>query len=88
MKRLQQKDVSEKTGIGQTSISNYETGDVTPTLENLIILADFYNTSLDFLCSRDTETAIVTKDLTPSQVEMMQRLADEFRIANKNGEDK
>ena len=33
-------------------LSKYESGDLIPTTENLMILADFYNTSLDFLMDR------------------------------------
>lgn len=41
--------VQMETGIPQSMISKYETGELMPTAENLIILAKFYNTSLDFL---------------------------------------
>lgn len=41
--------VQMETGIPQSMISKYETGELMPTAENLMILARFYNTSLDFL---------------------------------------
>lgn len=41
--------VQMETGIPQSMISKYENGELMPTTENLIILAKFYNTSLDFL---------------------------------------
>ncbi len=41
--------VQMETGIPQSIISKYETGELTPTTDNLIILAKYYNTSLDFL---------------------------------------
>jgi len=41
--------VQMETGISQSVLSKYERGDLMPTSENLIILAKFYNTSLDFL---------------------------------------
>lgn len=41
--------VQMETGISQSMLSKYENGDLLPTTENLMILADFYNTSLDFL---------------------------------------
>ena len=41
--------VQIETGIPQSMISKYEKGDLMPTAENLMILAKFYNTSLDFL---------------------------------------
>ncbi len=41
--------VQMETGINQSVLSKYETGELMPTSENLIILAKFYNTSVDFL---------------------------------------
>lgn len=41
--------VQMETGIQQSILSKYETGELMPTTENLIILAKFYKTSLDFL---------------------------------------
>ncbi|MBQ6468170.1 MAG: helix-turn-helix transcriptional regulator [Clostridia bacterium] len=41
--------VQMETGIQQSIISKYETGELTPTTDNLLILAAFYNTSIDYL---------------------------------------
>ena len=41
--------VQKETGISQSMLSKYENGDLLPTTENLMILAQFYNTSLDYL---------------------------------------
>lgn len=41
--------VQMDTGISQSVLSKYERGDLMPTSENLLILARYYNTSLDFL---------------------------------------
>ena len=47
--------VQMETGIPQSMISKYETGELMPTTENLIILAKYYNTSLDFLMDMTDE---------------------------------
>lgn len=44
-----QLNVQMKTGISQSVLSKYETGEAIPTTENLLILAELYNTSLDYL---------------------------------------
>ena len=41
--------VQMQTGISQSVLSKYECGELVPTSENLIILAKFYGTSVDFL---------------------------------------
>ena len=41
--------VQMETGINQSTLSKYEKGEAVPTGDNLVILAKFYNTSIDFL---------------------------------------
>ncbi len=53
--------VQMETGISQSILSKYERGDLMPTTENLIILADFYKTSLDYLMDRTDEVKPYTK---------------------------
>lgn len=48
--------VQMDTGISQSTLSKYETGEAVPTVDNLLILAAYYNTSLDFLMDLTSET--------------------------------
>lgn len=41
--------VQMDTGISQSTLSKYECGELLPTTENLMILAKYYNVSLDYL---------------------------------------
>ena len=41
--------VQMDTGISQSTLSKYESGDMLPTMDNLMVLAKYYGTSLDFL---------------------------------------
>ena len=47
--------VQMDTGISQSTLSKYENGEVMPTVENLMILAAYYKTSLDYLMDRTDE---------------------------------
>ena len=49
IKDYTQLKVQMETGINQSVLSKYEQGSMVPTGENLIILAKFYKTSVDFL---------------------------------------
>lgn len=44
-----QREVAKETKIPQSTIANYETKRTQPDIENLGILADFYEVSLDWL---------------------------------------
>lgn len=41
--------VQMDTGISQSTLSKHECGEAIPTVENLMILAEYYHTSMDYL---------------------------------------
>lgn len=49
-----------KTGIEQALLSKFENGDRIPPTETLMILADFYNVSMDYIMGR-TENPEINK---------------------------
>jgi transcriptional regulator with XRE-family HTH domain len=55
-KDLLQKDIAEILRISQTVYSRYERGFQTIPVEHLITLADFYNTSADYILGRTNQT--------------------------------
>jgi transcriptional regulator with XRE-family HTH domain len=46
---LRQIDVANATGIDQKTLSNYETGKTNPDSEAIILLADFFGVTTDYL---------------------------------------
>ncbi len=51
-KRMTQIAVQMKTGIEQALISKFENGERIPPTETLVILADFYGVSIDYILGR------------------------------------
>ncbi len=49
---ITQLKVQMDTGISQSTISKYETGEALPTIENLLLLSDYYDVSLDYLMDK------------------------------------
>ena len=58
--KLTQIALQMQTGIEQALLSKYETGDRVPPTETLLVLADFYNVSLDYILCR-TENPTVNR---------------------------
>lgn len=52
---LRQKDVAEFLNISITGYASWEQGLSEPNIDNLIKLADFYNTTVDYLINREEE---------------------------------
>ena len=53
---LTQKQISQLLECTQQTYSRYETGEITIDIYNLIKLAQFYNTSTDYLLGLTNET--------------------------------
>ncbi len=51
-KHLTQIALQLETGIDQSLISKFESGERVPPTETLMLLADFYNTSMDYIMKR------------------------------------
>ena len=82
---LSQKQLAEIINVSQQSINKYENHEVEPTLETLGIIADFFNTSIDFLVGRtDIENKIekLSKlDLNSEEVQLVQNYR---KLSNKH----
>lgn len=51
-KDFSQEEVANKLNIGRSTYASWEIGRSEPSVCILILLADFYNVSLDYLCGK------------------------------------
>ena len=75
-KKLSQKEVSNALGISASVLSNYESGERTPSLENLVSLAGFYRCSTDYLLGFEKYTPEKVIDVSELTDEQIKRLTD------------
>ena len=57
---LKQEDVAKILNISQTNYSKYELGKINIPINSLIVLADFYNTSIDYLLGITNESKTIS----------------------------
>lgn len=55
MNNITQKQLSEILGISVVSLQRFEYGSARPSLDTLLILADYFNVSLDYLVGRSDD---------------------------------
>ncbi|MCL2052993.1 MAG: helix-turn-helix domain-containing protein [Oscillospiraceae bacterium] len=60
---LKQKELAEKLNIVKSTISAYELGKITPTAENLISLARFFDVSTDYLLGESDYSRRISSDI-------------------------
>ena len=76
-KHLLQTKVAIDLNVTQETISSYETNRVFPSSDMLIKLADYYNTSIDYLLCR-TKYNMPIDDIKPNNI-----TDDDFILLNK-----
>ena len=79
---LSQKQVAEKLNLSPSIISGYETGERTPSVENILALSYLYKCSTDYLLGKPTDTPynnLDTKGLNDSQIQAIQNLINTIR---------
>lgn len=70
---LSQVALAEKLGLGKSTIGAYETGDITPSVEALNAIADFFNVDLNYLMGNEDGS---TYYLGPEAAELAKEIAN------------
>lgn len=74
---LSQADVAKKLDISPSIVSGYETGERTPSTENLLALSYLYKCSTDYLLGKSNDKPSIVLDtdgLTCEQIEVLKDL--------------
>lgn len=76
---LSQSDVAKKLKISPSIVSGYETGERTPSTENLLALSYLYKCSTDYLLGKSKEkpsAVLDTNGLSNKQIKILQELIE------------
>lgn len=81
---LSQTSVAERISVSSALISAYEKGERNPSIEKLILLADIYHVTTDYILGRTqpTEANILldVSNLSPKQIRIIQELIENMNI--------
>ena len=79
---LSQRSVALHLGVSPSIISGYETGERTPSTENLLALSYLYHCSTDYLLGKESskQTSLLNLDgLDTKQVQLLSELVETMR---------
>ena len=79
---ISQRIVAQKLDVSPSIISSYETGERTPSVENLLLLSYLYRCSTDYLLGRETispKMTLAVEGLSPKQVQLLTELIETMR---------
>ena len=62
--RLSQKELSQKIGVAQSTLSTWENGVFEPDSKTLVVLADLFNVSVDYLLGKEKDTSFNLNEMS------------------------
>lgn len=80
--KISQKEVAVAIGVSASIISNYESGERTPSIENLMALASLYKCSTDYLLGLEKSSSMAV-DVSMLNEEQRARLQYFLSSINK-----
>lgn len=80
---LTQKELGLHIGLSKAVISKYENGMGYPTFDVLIIIADYFSVTTDYLLGVEKGKTVDVSSLTDTQIDTVRRVIAEFNQANK-----
>ena len=88
VRKLSQGDVATKLNLENATISGYERGVTTPSVEVLRSLALFYNVSADYLLGLTDRETIYLDDFSETDKQAVVRIIDNLRqlLSEKAGD--
>ena len=85
---LTQAEVAKRLGVTPALVSAYETAERYPSLEKLIMLADIYHVTTDYILGRsynaDSRILIDVTELSKQQQDIVQNLIKDMKYYSQN----
>ena len=78
-----QQELGDRLGVSKQSVSNWENGNIMPSIDVLVRMSDLFQTSTDYILDRENALSLDITDLDAEQKAMIQRMVRYFRNINK-----
>ncbi len=81
---ISQVELARALSVSKQCVSNWENDNIQPSVEMLVRIAKFFNTSTDYLLDLDTEDHLCIRGLTELQAMHLKLLIEDLKGANAN----
>lgn len=80
---LTQKELGFQIGLSKAVLSKYENGLGYPTFDVLILIADYFNVTTDYLLGVEKSKTLNVSTLNETQIDTVRRVIAEFNKTNR-----
>lgn len=74
--KLTQREFAEKLDIAKTTLCYYEQGKISPSIDTLNKIADFFGCSVDYLVGHETQAILHLDSFTPAQQNIISQIKE------------
>ena len=74
-----QVELANRLGVAKQTVSNWENGNIQPSIEMLIRLANLFNVTTDYLLGLDNIPRLSMEDIPADVVAHISQLVDDYR---------
>ncbi len=76
-------ELAKKFNISKQTVSNWESGYISPSITKLIMIAEFFNVTTDFLLDLDNNNKIDVSGLNDMEISYISHIVSEFKKQHK-----
>ena len=76
---VNQVQLAQALHVSRQAVSNWENNNILPSVEMLVVIADYFGVSTDNLLGRDTRPQLDVRGLTEQQIAHLRLLIDDLR---------
>ena len=80
---LTQVQLADKLGVSKQTVSNWENGNIPPSIDMLLVLTNYFHCTADFLLGLDELRTLNVDGLSVEQISHLQSLVQDLKKINK-----
>ena len=78
-RHMTQVELAKELGLTKQCVSNWENGNIAPSIKMLMRLADFFCVSTNYLLGRDDNQSLGVEGLNPAEIVHIQQIINDLK---------
>ena len=83
LRQLKQEQLAERVGVTKQTVSNWENGNMMPSVDAFLRVTEFFHTTPNYLLGYDDRTCIDTTGLYENEVAHLMMLIDDLKARHE-----
>ena len=86
LRQLKQEQLAERVGVTKQTVSNWENGNMMPSVDTFLRIADFFHTTPDFLLGYDDRYCMDMTGLTEEECAHIAQIVGDLKALHQKTE--